>query len=523
MMKNYDAECIDPTLGAEIEMISKTDDIGESVDYWYERTPYLLLAARDHCEECEYCRNTYPGARDRIAQIENSVIERARQEIEKLSAEFAAEFPQTPGGAGRDDTKFNADRMATIVSIYSDPIIGHKACLMPLTDSMGRMVSEEFSVDFNTFLDSYRSSEEHSLPEYRQNLNLLSFEARRFVFTCGLAGDIFFGLRSKFESMCIPCGISHDAAGKLVTVDNPEYPIFQAFLMEAMNSQKYKDKHIGSVPFGETNPLVADFVRMKMLDALLEIPIDYRRLYLVLEHAAVAYLHFSDEHDQGVEANKPTVGTQPLAGLLGGIRTELSDGIDSLRAGQMELRLAIERERRTAKAFLPLIETRLGVVYDRLHRETIELLARGEYFLSINSGEPDAMEPVVMSQAKACENELYMIVFGKYLLQLHREGIMDYLVDRICKSPLLMEGKPVTRNMNLATYCWYLKHDSKLQAWIESTLGLSIDGLIRESYWINGERNAAAHEKNYNSYKLKSFQDRLYSATGLLNCLHPSV
>jgi hypothetical protein len=74
--------------------------------------------------------------------------------------------------------------------------------------------------------------------------------------------------------------------------------------------------------------------------------------------------------------------------------------------------------------------------------------------------------------------------------------------------------------MALANYCWYLKHDSKLHEWIESTLKLSLPALINEAYWILEQRNLAAHENNYKEYTLAIFRQRLYGRNGLLGCLH---
>ena len=314
-------------------------------------------------------------------------------------------------------------------------------------------------------------------------------------------------------------------SNRMESFDNPDYPIYQAFEMRALASNKYSGKDIEEDPlYG--SPILLDFIREKLRETLLETPLNYHAMLSVLESAAAACLHNYEENGAESEDNRAALGARSVAmqpsisAAVGEIRSDLNDGIDSLRAGQMELRLAFERNQRSAKDFLPLIESRLGGVYGRLHHTTKQLLALGEYFRSINQAEPDAMNVVVLHQAKACEQELYMRVFGPYLIYLLNEGVMDYLVGGTCKSPLLMQGKDVPRNMALANYCWYLKHDSKLHEWIESTLKLSLPALINEAYWILEQRNLAAHENNYKEYTLAIFRQRLYGRNGLLGCLH---
>ncbi len=266
------------------------------------------------------------------------------------------------------------------------------------------------------------------------------------------------------------------------------------------------------------------FIREKIQETLLEASFDCRVLYSAMDAAAARYSQGFLAQIVGESAGSS--GSAGAAQILAGSRKldemhqDQMDAADSLRAGQMEIRLAIERNWRSAETFLPLIESRLGRVYGRLHQTTKRLLTLGEYFRSINQSEPDAMNVVVLHQTKACEHELYMRVFGPYLIYLLSEGVTEYLVDGTCKSPLLRQGKEVPRNMAIANYCWYLKHDSKLQGWIESTLKLSLPVLINEAYWILEQRNLAAHENDYKEYNLAIFQQRLFSSNGLLGCLH---
>lgn len=79
------------------------------------------------------------------------------------------------------------------------------------------------------------------------------------------------------------------------------------------------------------------------------------------------------------------------------------------------------------------------------------------------------------------------------------------------------------RSLALSSYCWYLKHDFRLQRWIETTFQLSLRALSDEAYWISEQRNLAVHENKYKEFDLAVFQQRLFSPTGLLSCLHPEA
>jgi hypothetical protein len=289
--------------------------------------------------------------------------------------------------------------------------------------------------------------------------------------------------------------------------------------LRASQSLKYLDGDGEDPLYG--SPILIDFIREEIRGILLESSLDARVFYAALEQAAAGY---AGRFEEAVAQLDGAMGPQ-IAALLTAfreLRSDMNDGIDSLKATQMELLRALERNRRPASAFLPMIESRLGRTYGRLHDTTKRLLALGEYFRSLNQAEPDAMHDVVLHQAKACEHELYMRVIGPYILRLLDDGVLDYLVDESRRTDLLLKGgKEIRQNMKLGTYCWYLKNDARLGQWVESTLRLPLRALIKEGYWISNQRNPAAHEVDYKEYDAAIFQQRLYSENGLLRSLHP--
>lgn len=511
-MDGEELECIDPERGAEIEQIEMSGgDPGELAPGYHQDDPGFLGALADHWSACESCQIDFPGAMNLVSAIREAAARMALHRIEDLAAEFAGEFPE--GSLDTKNDQRHAEQIAALASNYSARLSWELSFLLP------RPSWQDFTLAPSTA--EVGKNQPQTIAACEQHLHELPAETLRFVFITVLTGEMYINLFNKFWRMSLPTLFREKPAGEgFECFDNLEYPIYQAYELRALASLKLSGREPeGDLLYG--SPILLEFIREKLQETLLEWPVNYRILHTVLEHSASAFLRKYKEDGTAAADTSPLAVQPGISAEIRDIHSELSDGIDSLRAGQMEIRLAIERNRRSADAFLPLVETRLGRVYGQIHQTTKRLLARGEYFRSNNQAEPDAMNPVVIDQAKACEHELYMRVFGPYLMRLLADGVMDYLVNGICKNPLLKRGKEVPRNMALANYCWYLKHDSRLQEWIESTLKLPLPKLIDEAYWISDQRNLAAHENDYKEHNLAIFQQRLFGPTGLLSCLHP--
>jgi hypothetical protein len=512
-MEGRESECSDPRLGAEIERISNTGDLNELVDYYHNdpAEPSFLSQPRQHWSACAFCRTEFPDAMDRLASIQKGAAERALQEIELLSAQYASEFSPTPTSG--DEDRQHVDRLAALASTFSAPVNWQLSFLLPNPSSW---------TEFTVLSDPGEPGKKRQITACSQHLEALAPETRQFVFVAVLAGELYLDLYNKYWRMQLPTLIGKElSSGGLESIDNPEYPIYQAYEIRASLLPKFAGRDCEMEPlYG--SPILLDFIRENLRDTLLETPLDYRLLHSVLEQSAAVYLQ-QYERNGGELGNHPVASQPGLSAPLHEISSDLNDGIDSLRAGQMEIRLAIDRLWRPAATYLPLIESRLGGVYGRLHQTTKRLLALGEYFRSINQAEPDAMNDVVLNHAKACEHELYMRIVGPYILRLLGDGVLDYLYEGDCTAPLLKQGKEVIRSMTLGTYARYLKYDSKLREWVKSTLNIPLPALIDEAYWISDQRNLAAHNKDYKQYDMAIFQQRLFSRNGLLNCLHPGM
>ena len=185
-MESQKAECSDPRRREEIEMISIAEDIPELVDHYHTGEPSFLRDPRAHWSACAFCRDAYPDAMDRLAQIEEGVAERARQSIENLNVEYAAEFFSTP--ADTNDNRQYADRIAALASTYSAHLNWQLAFLL----------LEPSWTDFTVLQTTARSSKKRPIIACRQRLNTLSPEAIRFVFTAVLASELYLMLYEQF-------------------------------------------------------------------------------------------------------------------------------------------------------------------------------------------------------------------------------------------------------------------------------------------------------------------------------------
>ncbi|MGO8758757.1 MAG: hypothetical protein ACLQG3_11595 [Terracidiphilus sp.] len=506
-MEDHEHGCTDPNIRADIAHICDGDEWQELVDYYFSGEPGFIKGWRDHYSECAFCKETWPGALVRIEAILNAVQERALREIEALQKRFVAEF-STPLSSEGENWRY-ADRIAALATVYAEPAIWQLYFLLP----------EHYWKNFAVLPTYSESSEIRPIAACGQHLKALSSEALHFLFTAVLTKEAYRELYGKFWRMSTSSFLRMKSDGVgFESIDNPDYPIYQAYELKASVSMKHFGNDEEGEPFYGSAVLLA-FIREKIRETLLETPLDYRVIYSALEEASTGYLRHFQEHadeDAPLSAGPRDLVVHPVSyNKLNEMHHDLADATDSIKAGQMEILRELQ-SRRNAREFLPLVESRLGKVYSTLHQMTQRLLARGEYFLSINQAEPDAMNVVVLDQAKACENELYMRIFGPFLLKLFTDGVKDYPADGTSKWPLIRNGKEQPRSLILSTYCWYLKNDSQLRSWIESTLHVHLPTLVNEAYWISDKRNLAAHEADFKQYDAAIFQARVYSAQGLL-------
>lgn len=361
------------------------------------------------------------------------------------------------------------------------------------------------------------------IQEFALQIKELSHDVLHFLFKALTAREIFRTLCQDYERMRISSYIRSRPDGHgFETIENPDYPIYQVYLLEHSESGQANDDEDSEEPlYGGSIELT--FIRYMLREKLLETSTDYSLLYYSIDIAAERFLaEFFQRNgmdSDGVERSADRPFALFSGGKLNDIHQDLADATDSIKAGQMEILRALQTKRQ-ARDFLPLIESRLGSVFTKLHHETQRLLALGEYFLSINQGEPDAMNSVVLNQAKACEHELYMRIFGPYLSKLFSEGARNYPPDGSSRFSLILEGKEQPRSLNFGSYAWYLKYDLRLRTWILEELDLQPEHLSAEAYWLSQQRNNAAHEADFKSFNAAVFQSRVYGPQGLLTSIH---
>jgi hypothetical protein len=513
-MEDHEPECTDLNIGSEILRICEADEWKELVDYYLSGEPSFTKGWREHYSECAYCKEIWPDAMVRIETFLNALQERALQKIEELQKKFVMEFSTPPSGE-EEDWQY-ADRIAALASVYAEPMIWMLYFLLP----------ENYWKDFTVLPAHSESSEIRPISTCGQHLKALSSEALYFLFAAVLTREVYQKLYDRFWRMHISFRIRKKSDGVgIESYDNPDYPTYQAYELKASISMKHFGKDDEKEPFYGSDVLLG-FIREKIREALLETPLNYRVVYSSLEEASTGYLRYFRE--LGGEDALSSSGPGNLAvhqvshNKLNELHQDLADAADSIKAGQMEILRELQN-RRSAKEFLPLVASRLGNVFPMLDSETQRQLALGEYFLAINQAEPDAMHTVVLHQAKACEHELYMRIFGPYLVKLIAEGVRNYPSHVSSDLPLLINGKHQPRSMNLGSYRWYLKFDPQLRMWIESDKHLNLSALETGLRWISEQRNLAAHEADFRQYDVALLQSRIYSDRGLLTALHAQV
>lgn len=511
-MEHGEIECLNPNLGEEIAYICETEDVQQVAEYFCRAEPNWLENLELHPECCDYCSDHYPAVGERIDAVQTILRKKALLEIESLHKRFVVEFSVQISQHEEPNRHF-ADVIAALASVYAAPVLWQLYILQ----------SEYYWKDVTPMLGIGSSQDLIDIQEFAEHIKELPLEVLHFLFKVLIAREIFRALCQVFERMQHPSIIRTKPEGLgFEVLDNPDYPIYQVYLLEVSDSDQEGDESEIQAPlYGSAKSL--NFIRQMLHDKLLESPADYSLLYYSIDIAAERFLGDFLERNGVASEDLKSSAKQPFASFnqrkLNDIHQDLSDAADSIKAGQMEILRELQICK-GAKEYLPLVASRLGNVFPMLHAETQRLLARGEYFLAINQAEPDAMQPVVLDQAKACEHELLSRVFWPYIQKLFEEGVSEYPAHIPTNLPLIKYSKICRKSMTLGTYCWYLREDLHLRSWAKTVLHLDASLLEREAGWISERRNEAAHKADFRQYDAAIFQSRVYGHQGLLASLH---
>lgn len=195
---------------------------------------------------------------------------------------------------------------------------------------------------------------------------------------------------------------------------------------------------------------------------------------------------------------------------------------DSMKAGQMEVLLRIERSRHSAAALDPVIAERLGApLYSRLHVRTQRALQLAEHYYKMNQ-EPDGFAPTAMAMAQGYENELNVRIIGRLVVELLAAGTVTY--DALGKSTnaLIRKGKSSKSSLTLGNLGWYLREDPVMRGKV-SVLGFDVEAISRDVAQIGALRNKAAHDFSCDRNVADELRKRILCPDGVLRNLHSTV
>jgi len=198
---------------------------------------------------------------------------------------------------------------------------------------------------------------------------------------------------------------------------------------------------------------------------------------------------------------------------------ELSDDVDSLKAGQMALVQLSERSTRKAEDYEPDISARIGQpLYSQLTEMTRRLLTVAEYLYHINSQETNHFDGPVMKMAVAYENELKENVVVPILRDLLADGVENY---GSLDEPLIRHGK-LNNTFTTGTVARYLRTDAEFATKIRAR-GFNPEAIMKDAYDVKRYRDRAAHDLACERAVAEDLRGRVLRPDGVLSRLHPAT
>lgn len=252
------------------------------------------------------------------------------------------------------------------------------------------------------------------------------------------------------------------------------------------------------------------------------------RLYInfcsnCLREAGVKIDFVEPEEVEGSSSPKEANTSQPISSdKREQMFDTLTDSLDSLKSGQMEIIRLIEHDKRPAAAYERHIAAQLGeLLYSRLHQTTQRALQLVEYLYNINR-EPDGFAPLAEGMAYAYINELTIRVIWPFVYELQAAGTQTYDAQGKSKEPLIRWGKVRKRSMTLGSLAWYLGNDPVMQSKV-SERGFDPEAISKDAVWVNEIRNEAAHEWVKDRRLADKLRGRILRPDDILSRLHPML
>jgi hypothetical protein len=354
--------------------------------------------------------------------------------------------------------------------------------------------------DFTVRCDgSDESSQRIPLSQCAEFILSLEPKAQSLVFASVLCHEMYYQLYQKAVRKTQPLLFRVDPeTGKFIKSENEEYE----------------------------HPNDSGFIHSSIKSAIMSSEVPPEIAYEALHAAASEYLRRFKESigrtPSGEERSQDQSGRRgvPSNIAVDELKGDIADSFDSLKASQNEILRLLDRNSRPASAFEPDIELQLGSVYRRLEQKTQRLLQIAEYLYDINKSEPNYFHGSVMMMANAYENELYVRVIGRYIMQLLESGTKTYYCDDITTTPLIENGEP--RNLTLGNMKWYLIRDKSLREWVESMGYSSLDAISKDAGWLVNIRNQAAHKTILERAVADEVRHKMLNSDGILARLHAS-
>ena len=223
----------------------------------------ILPVLLDEPSRCIVQDPEYPRSFDRKS------TKRIETECEWFKSEFDGSTPS------EGINQHYADRIATLAS----------RCCARSTWHLSYLTFEWRYAGFSVLPDLAGDDDKTPVAVLAEYLNPLSNETLEFLFFALLAGELLGTLVEKFQRMGISSFLEQEpSTGRFVSVDNPDYPTYQAYEIMARASTQKSDEDEQDPLYGSA--ILLNFIRDSIRDALLVTPLNYQVLYLTIQEAA---------------------------------------------------------------------------------------------------------------------------------------------------------------------------------------------------------------------------------------------
>lgn len=461
----------------------------ESVEY-FSAEPASLKGPRLHWYSCPSCRAASPEAEEIFKSVRQGIEQWAMKYLSEICDKYLIE-DDSSRPVDTDRREFYANKLASL-TVHGDSDYQHHESDI----QYALCYAIEGLPDFTVRCDSSdESSQRIPLLQCAEFILSLEPKAQFLVFASVLCHEMYYQLYREALRKTQPQLIRVDTeTGKLSCIENDEYE----------------------------HPDEGGFIHASIKNAIMSSEVPPEIAYEALQAAASDYLRrFKEKVGAASQEEESHGGSRrvPSNVAFDELKSDIADSFDSLKASQNEVLRLLDRNGRAASAFEPDLEMQLGTVYGQLEQKTRRLLQIAEYLYDINKSEPNYFHGPVMMMAAAYENELYVRIVGRYIIQLLNDGTKTYCVESSTQ-PLIDRGCP--RNQTLGNMLWHLKNDRRLREWAQKIGFSSVGAICDDAGLLTGIRNRAAHQPILERSVADEVRHRMLQSDGMLARLFAS-